>query len=42
MKLDIQQIAEGENSVTIRYREMTPTLHRVIGILEHDDDKLWG
>ena len=42
MKLDIQQIAEGENSVTIRYRKMTPTLHRVIGILEHDDDKLWG
>ena len=42
MKIDIKQITEGEESVVIRYREMTPTLNRIIGILNNEENKLWG
>ncbi len=40
MKIDIKKISEGEESVVIRYRELTSKLNRIIGILE--DNKLWG
>ncbi|MCR5823724.1 MAG: LytTR family transcriptional regulator DNA-binding domain-containing protein [Lachnospiraceae bacterium] len=42
MKIDIKQITEGEDSVTIRYRELTSPLNRIIGILRGDSGKLWG
>ncbi|MCR5279090.1 MAG: LytTR family transcriptional regulator DNA-binding domain-containing protein [Lachnospiraceae bacterium] len=42
MLIDIKQIDEGEESVVIRYREMTPDLGRIIGILNSDGGKLWG
>ena len=42
MKIDIQQISSGEESVMIRYKNLTPDLKRIIGILEKSDNKLWG
>ena len=42
MKIDIQKIDSGEDSVVIRYKELTRDLNRIIGILQGADDKLWG
>ena len=42
MKIDIKQIPEGEESVTIRYKDLTPSMKKIIGILEGTEDKLWG
>ena len=42
MKIDIKQIPEGEEYVTIRYKDLTPSMKKIIGILEGSDDKLWG
>ena len=42
MKIDIQKIAEGEESIVIRYRQLTPELNRIIGILQGTDNKLLG
>ncbi len=42
MKIDIKHIPEGEEYVTIRYKDLTPSMKKVIGILEGTDDKLWG
>ena len=42
MKIDIQKIAEGEEAIVIRYRQLTPELNRIIGILQGTDNKLWG
>ena len=42
MKIDIQQIREGEDSITLRYKTLTPEVSRIIGILEGTDGKLWG
>ena len=42
MKIDIQQISAGEDSVTIRYKSLSPEIKRIIGILEKTEDKLWG
>ena len=42
MNIDIQKITEGEESIVIRYRELSPTVERIIGILEGSDGKLWG
>ena len=42
MNIDIKQISEGEESVVIRYRELTPSLNRIIGILNNEGGKLWG
>ena len=42
MNIDIKQISEGEESVVIRYRELTPNLSRIIGILNNGENKLWG
>lgn len=42
MKIDIEKITAGEDSVTVRYRELTPAIKRIIGILEKTEDKLWG
>ncbi len=42
MKVDIQRIEEGEESVAIRYRELTPKMNRIIGILKGEENRLWG
>ncbi len=42
MRVDIQRITEGEDSVTLRYKALTPEIKRIIGILERTQDKLWG
>jgi len=42
LKLDIQKITEGEESVVIRYREPNPAIERVIGILKDDTGRIWG
>ena len=42
MNIDIQKITEGEESIVIRYKEPSPTVERIIGILEGGDGKLWG
>ena len=42
MNIDIQKITEGEESIVIRYKEPSPTVERIIGILEGSDGKLWG
>ncbi len=42
MKIDIKQITEGEDSVTIRYRELTSPINKIIAILRGDGGKLSG
>ncbi len=42
MIIDIKQITEGEDSVTVRYRELTSPIKRIIGILHDESGKLWG
>ena len=42
MKIDIQRITEGDESVVIRYMEPNPKIERVIDILEGRANKLWG
>ncbi|MCR4716006.1 MAG: LytTR family transcriptional regulator DNA-binding domain-containing protein [Lachnospiraceae bacterium] len=42
MKIDIKQIFEGEDSIFIRYKQETPTIKRIVSILENEDNKLWG
>ncbi len=42
MNIDIARIKEGEESITIRYKEPNPTVERIIGILEGSNGKLWG
>lgn len=42
MKTDILQITEGEEYVRIRYKDLSPSIKKIIGILEGTEDKLWG
>ena len=42
MKIDIKQITEGEESVVIRYKDLTPKINRIIDILNGEDNKLRG
>lgn len=42
MKIDIRKITEGEESITIRYREPNPTVDRVMAALEGEEIKIWG
>ena len=42
MKIDIKQISEGEESVVIRFKEMTPSLNKIINLLRGEGAKLWG
>lgn len=42
MKIDIERIESGEDSITIRYKKITPQLQKIIGILEKTDQKIWG
>ena len=42
MKIDIKQISEGEESVVIRYKNLTPTLNKIITVLNGDDNRLRG
>ena len=42
MKIDIKQISEGEESVVIRYKDLTPTLGKIISVLNGDDNRLRG
>ena len=36
MKIDIKKISEGEESVVIRFKEMTPTINKIINILHNE------
>ncbi|MBR5967721.1 MAG: LytTR family transcriptional regulator DNA-binding domain-containing protein [Lachnospiraceae bacterium] len=42
MKIDIKQITEGEESISIRYRDPNPTVGRIIGILRGEGSRIWG
>ena len=42
MKIDIKKIDSGEEYISIRYKELTPDIQRIMGILEKTDGKLWG
>ena len=42
MKIDIQRITEGEESLVLRYKEATPTINRILGILRDQDNRIWG
>ena len=42
MKIDIKKISEGEEGVVIRFKEMTPTINKIINILHNEKTKLWG
>ena len=42
MRVDIQRIEEGEESVVIRYKEPTSKINRIISILKNEENKLWG
>ncbi|MCR4588273.1 MAG: LytTR family transcriptional regulator DNA-binding domain-containing protein [Lachnospiraceae bacterium] len=42
MKIDIERISEGEESIRIRYKDRTPAITRILEILENDGTKLWG
>lgn len=42
MKIDIQKITDGEESLVIRYKEPNPTVKKIIEIIDRADNKLWG
>ena len=42
MKVDIKQITEGEESVTIRYKDLTPPINKILTILSGEDNRLRG
>ncbi|MCR5684229.1 MAG: LytTR family transcriptional regulator DNA-binding domain-containing protein [Lachnospiraceae bacterium] len=42
MKIDIAQIKDGEESVTVRYISRTPVINSIIRILEDENGKIWG
>ena len=42
MNIDIKQINEGEDSVVIRYRELTPQINRILNAVNGDDNRLKG
>ena len=42
MKVDILKISDGEESIVIRYREMTPSVNKIISILQNEKTKIWG
>ena len=42
MKIDIKQITEGEESVSIRYRKLTPPINKLLSILNGEDNRLRG
>ena len=42
MKTDVLKINEGEEYIKIRYKELTPSIKRILGILDDAPDKIWG
>lgn len=42
MKVDILKISDGEESIVIRYREMTPSVNKIISILQNEKKKDLG
>ncbi len=42
LKIDIKRITEGEESITIRYKEPGPTISKIIALLNDEGNKLWG
>jgi hypothetical protein len=40
MKVDILKISDGEESIVIRYREMTPSVNKIISILQNEKTKM--
>ena len=42
MKIDIRQITEGEESISILYKEPNPMVGKIIGILRGEGSRIWG
>ncbi|MBR6003223.1 MAG: LytTR family transcriptional regulator DNA-binding domain-containing protein [Lachnospiraceae bacterium] len=42
MKIDIKKIDEGEESIVIRYKELTSPVDKIISILDNSQNKIWG
>ena len=42
MKIDIKKIDEGEESIVIRYKELTSPVEKIISILDKTQSKIWG
>lgn len=42
MKIDIKKIDEGEESIAIRYKELTSPVDKIISILANSQNKIWG
>ncbi len=42
MKIDIKHITEGEESVVIRYRDLTPAIGKIISIINGEENRLRG
>ncbi len=42
MKIRVERITDGEESIDIRYKEPNPTIERVLGILNNEGNRLWG
>ena len=40
MKIDVREITEGEESVVIRYKDLAPTVRRILSILGDEGGKL--
>ena len=42
MKIDIKKIDDGEESIVIRYKELTSPIDKIISILDNSQNKIWG
>ncbi len=42
MKIQIEQISSGEDEITIKYRELTPKIQRILDVVNAGSTKLYG
>lgn len=42
MKIQIEQIPSGEDEITIKYRELTPKIQRILDVVNAGSTKLYG
>lgn len=42
MKIQIEQIPSGEDEITIKYRELTPKIQRILDVVNSGSTKLYG
>ena len=42
MRIDVKQITDGEESICIRYKERSPVIDRILGILNSEENRIWG